>query len=102
MEIEFDASKDEANRAKHGCSLAEAARLDWDAALVIQDDRQDYGEERYIVTAPIEGRLCVTVLTPRAERMRIISLRRANRRESKRYAKAITKASIQVDPADGG
>lgn len=86
MEIEFDAAKDQANRAKHGCSLADAARLDWDAAVVIYDDRQDYGEERYIVTAPLEGRLYVVVITPRDEKMRIISLRKATRHEVRRYA----------------
>lgn len=102
MEIEFDSRKDEANRAKHECSLADAARLDWDAAVVIQDDRQNYGEERYIITAPIQGRLYVVAITPRAEKMRIISLRRANRRETKRYAKAIIKASTEADSTDSG
>jgi uncharacterized protein (DUF4415 family) len=39
MKIEFDAAKDKANRARHGVSLIEAARLDWDRACVVFDDR---------------------------------------------------------------
>ena len=39
MRIEFDPAKDEANRAKHGVSLALAESLDWDSALVWIDER---------------------------------------------------------------
>ena len=66
MQIEFDPAKDAANLAKHGVSLALARELDWEAALVWVDDRFEYGEVR-----------------------RIISLRRANRREVKRYVQDI-------------
>ena len=46
MRIEFDKTKDEANLAKHGVSLAMAKELDWDAALVWLDDRFEYDELR--------------------------------------------------------
>jgi uncharacterized protein len=92
VKVEFDPAKDAANRAKHGISLTEAARLDWDAALTMPDRRRRYGEERYIASAPLDGRLHVVVFTPRADRLRIISLRRANRRESKRYETQIPKS----------
>jgi uncharacterized protein len=41
MDIEFDPVKDASNQAKHGVSLALAAELDWDAALVWVDARYD-------------------------------------------------------------
>ena len=52
MRIEFDPAKDEANLAKHGVSLALAAELDWEAALVWFDDRFEYDELRMIALAP--------------------------------------------------
>ena len=52
MRIVFDPQKDESNFSKHGVSLALAAELDWDDALVWLDDRREYGEMRMIALAP--------------------------------------------------
>jgi|GEM_PF-2496895 len=46
MKIEFDPTKDAINRDKHGISLGEAARIDWDNAVTWPDLRFDYGEDR--------------------------------------------------------
>jgi len=46
MRIAFDPAKDAVNLAKHGLSLALAADLEWDSAMVWVDDRKDYGEAR--------------------------------------------------------
>lgn len=48
MRIEFDPAKDASNQAKHGVSLALAADLNWDAALVWIGDRFEYAELRMI------------------------------------------------------
>jgi len=88
ISIAFDPAKDAVNVAKHGISLAEAARLDWDCALVAPDDRLDYGEARHVALAPMNGRLWVVVFTDRPEGRRIISLRKANLREYRRYEQA--------------
>lgn len=48
MNIEFDPEKDSINQTKHGISLAMAAFLDWEAALIEVDNRFDYGELRFI------------------------------------------------------
>lgn len=85
MQIEFDAAKDASNRQKHGLSLAQAAQLDWDAALVWVDERQIYGEMRMIALAPDTGILYYVAFVDRGAVRRIISLRRANRREVKHY-----------------
>lgn len=85
MEIEFDSDKDEANRRKHGISLAAAAEMDFDAALVIPDERREYGEARFRAFGPIRGRLHALAFTMRGDTLRAISLRKANPRERRRY-----------------
>lgn len=85
MRIEFDPAKDEANRARHGVSLARAEQLDWDAALVWVDERFDYDELRMIALAPETNALYYVAFVDRGMARRIISLRRATRREVKHY-----------------
>jgi uncharacterized DUF497 family protein len=88
MQIEFDATKDAANQRKHGVSLAVAADLDWDSALVWQDSRKAYGEERQSALALLQcqGRLYFVAFVDRGDMRRVISLRKANAREVKDYA----------------
>jgi uncharacterized DUF497 family protein len=85
MRIEFDPAKDALNQAKHGVSLSLAAELDWDSALVWSDDRFEYGELRLIALAPRSGILYYVAYVERGNARRIISLRRANRREVRHY-----------------
>ncbi|EYC50760.1 hypothetical protein AZ34_06550 [Hylemonella gracilis str. Niagara R] len=89
MRIEFDLAKDASNQEKHGLSLALAAELDWDAALVWVDERHDYGELRMIALAPETGILYYVAFVDRGEVRRIISVRKANRREVKHYVQNI-------------
>ncbi|WP_298432061.1 BrnT family toxin [Ottowia sp.] len=88
MQIEFDPTKDATNQQKHGLSLALAAALDWDEALVWADDRYAYGESRMIALAPDTGVLYYVAFVDRGDARRIISLRRANRREVKHYVQS--------------
>ena len=85
MQIEFDPAKDAANLSKHGASLALAAELDWEAALVWVDERFEYDEMRMVALAPKTGILYYAAFVDRGDVRRIISLRRANRREVKHY-----------------
>jgi uncharacterized protein len=85
MHFEFDPAKDAANQAKHGLSLAMANELDWESALVWVDDRFEYNELRMIALAPQTETLYFVAFVDRAPARRIISLRRANRREVKHY-----------------
>ena len=85
MLIEFDPFKDESNRDKHGVSLTRAAELAWDEALLWIDDRVDYGECRMVALAPLGEVLYCVTFVDRGHVRRIISLRRANRREVKHY-----------------
>lgn len=85
MKIIFDSAKDEANVIKHGLSLDDAHCIEWDTLLAIEDVRHDYGEVRMIGYAFIETRLHCVVFTDRGDTRRIISLRKANRREVQNY-----------------
>lgn len=85
MRIEFDRAKDAANQVRHGVSLALAGELDWEAALVWIDDRFEYDELRMIALAPKTKILYYVAFVYRGETRRIISLRRATRREVKYY-----------------
>ncbi len=88
MRIEFDPAKDAANQAKHGVSLSMAGELDWEAALVWIDERFEYGETRMIALAPKTEILYYVAFVHRGDVRRIISLRRANRREVKHYVES--------------
>ena len=85
MRIEFDPVKDVANQTKHGVALSLAGELDWEAALVWIDDRFEYNETRMIALAPKTGILYYVAFVDRGDARRVISLRRANRREVKHY-----------------
>ena len=89
MKITFDSAKDNANQAKHGVSLSLAEALEWSHALVKPDTRKLYGEIRLIGYAPIGARVYCVVFVDRDDIRRIISLRKANSREVKHYAKQI-------------
>ena len=85
MEIEFDPVKDLANLAKHGVSLAAAAEMNFDDAIVSRDDRKDYGETRWRAFGRIGNRLHVLGFTTRGNIVRPISLRAANSREQRQF-----------------
>ena len=97
MQFDFDPGKDATNLSKHGLSLAAAAELGWGAALVWLDDRADYGEVRMVALAPIGDILFFVAFVDREPVRRIISLRRANRREVNHYVKA-TQEDQPEDP----
>mgnify|MGYP000597848512 CR=1 FL=1 len=86
MRIAFDSEKDAGNQTKHGVSLAFGAIVLADPdRLDIPDVRASYGENRYVSYGMAEDRIWVCVWTPRDTVCRIISVRKANDRESRRY-----------------
>ena len=89
MEWTFDPAKDAVNREKHGVSLALAEVLFHGPHVSIADDRFDYGETRRVAFGFISNRLFVCVYTDRDGERRIISLRKANSREARRYGEKI-------------
>ena len=91
VDIEFDPAKDRRNIARHGVSLAVAERFDMDTALVVPDDRENYGEARWRAAGFIADVLHVLVFTERNDRIRPISLRRAEKSEERFYVSQKTK-----------
>lgn len=85
MDIDFDPAKDESNIAKHGVSLALAASMDMETAVVLEDDRREYGERRFRAFGRIDGLAYCLAFTVRESAVRAISLRRAHQKEMKRY-----------------
>jgi uncharacterized protein len=81
----FDPNKSAKNLAERGLSFDLVERLEWDTAVVVEDTRKDYGETRLRVLALLAGRLHVVVVTPRGNGLRVISFRKANKREVDLY-----------------
>lgn len=85
MEISFDPLKDKLNRRKHGVSLAAAIAFEWDTAVIWPDARFHYSELRECAIGLIGNRLFHVTFVDRDTKRRVISLRKANRREELRY-----------------
>ncbi|WCT75058.1 BrnT family toxin [Sphingomonas naphthae] len=85
MDIEFDPAKNEANIAKHGLSLADAGLFPISSAVVVADDRREYGEDRQRAFARVDGEGRCLVFTVTATAVRAISYRRAHEKEMSRY-----------------
>jgi uncharacterized DUF497 family protein len=88
MKTEWDQAKRDWTLNERGLDFASVASADWDAALTERDRRVAYGEDRFVSLVPIHGRLCVVAWCWRGDALRVISLRKANPRERKRYEEA--------------
>ena len=86
---DWDETKRALNIANHGIDFTAAEGFDWDTAVIDIDDREDYGELREVAWGFIGERLYTLVFTHRGERIRIISLRKSDKREMKDYDKEI-------------
>jgi len=86
MDFEWDPSKSDACYAERGFDFAYVVQAFLDPKrMVSKDQRWEYGEDRFQLTGAIETRLFVVVYTMRKASTRIISARKANQREVKRY-----------------
>ena len=86
MEFEWDEAKNLACIASRGFDFAHAARAFHDPLRTTESDRRrNYGEDRYRLLAMIDGQVYVVVYTIRGLATRIISARRANRKEVAKY-----------------
>jgi uncharacterized protein len=88
MEYDFGPTKNQRNLEKHGMSLEAGKEFEWDTAIVWEDARKAYPERRFEAVGYIGNRLHVLVFCLPSNQLRVISLRKANQREVKHYAKA--------------
>jgi uncharacterized DUF497 family protein len=86
MRVTCDPAKNARNIAERSQSFERVTDLDWETALAVDDDRKDEGEPRVRVMALLGPRLHVAIVTYRGDAMHVISFRKANSREIKRYA----------------
>lgn len=86
MNFEWDEAKNEQNIHKHGIDFADVPTIFDSTMLIDLDDREDYGEDRWIGMGLLKDNVMVIIFTERLDHTRrIISARKANKNESKRY-----------------
>lgn len=85
MDLEWDEDKRQDALLGRGLDFADVALIDPDSIDTKPDLRRDYGEPRFISFGRLEGVLVNFIWTPRGSRIRIISMRKANDRERKKY-----------------
>ena len=88
MNLKFGWNKSKAkdNYAKHGVSFDVAKKVFKDPfAVEYLDDRQDYGEKRFVIIGMVDGRVLFVAYTERNDVIRIISARRATKHEQEAY-----------------
>ncbi|MGB7213408.1 MAG: BrnT family toxin [Gemmatimonadales bacterium] len=85
VEFEWDEWKREINLTKHGVDFVRAARCLIGPVIYRRDTRDGYGEARFVAIGRLEGLMVAVVFTPRGDTLRLISARKANRREQAAY-----------------
>lgn len=85
VKITFDPAKNAANISNRGLPFQWVGELDWASAVIVEDVRRDYGEQRFRVFGYIGERLYAVVFTPRGDAVHVISFRKANGREKTYY-----------------
>jgi len=89
MKFEWDPQKNATNLQKHGLDFADAHFVFDHPLLVRVDDREEYGEDRWIGIGLLALRVVVIIFTePRPDTIRVISFRKATSDERKQYEKA--------------
>lgn len=96
MDFDWHNEKNLLNFQKHGFSFSEAAEIFNKPMVINLDDRKEYGEKRYIGLGVLKDIVVVIVYTQRTkDTIRVISLRKANRREKAKF-KLATKNRLEA------
>ena len=85
---EFDPDKDAINRGKHGLMLELGSEIFDRSYIEEEDNRVDYGETRFLAIGPVASlndRICAVVYIWLGRERRLISFRKANDRETRKY-----------------
>jgi uncharacterized DUF497 family protein len=85
VEIEFDPAKDAKNVRERGLSLDLGSEVLMNLVTETEDIRHEYGERRMIAFGTIAGRLFCVVYTLRGDALHIISVRKANKMEIRKW-----------------
>lgn len=90
MKITFDPSKNALNISERQLSFTRAAEFKWDSAAFKEDVRKNYPERRYVAIGYLDERLHVMCFSETDLGIRVISFRKANKREELDYEQKIT------------
>jgi len=83
--FEWNVTKRKSNIKKHGIDFIDAPMIFEGNTLTIEDNRYDYGEERFVTFGVLDGRVVAVVHTESENLIRIISIRKATKYEEKEY-----------------
>jgi uncharacterized protein len=89
MEFEWDEDKRLANIKNHGIDFVDVSEVFDGDIFTVEDDRYSYGEQRFVTFGLLKGSVVAVVNTDRGEFIRIISVRKATKNESRTYFQAI-------------
>ena len=89
MKIDFDQNKSIKNLEERGLAFDAVVDFEWESAVFREDTRKIYPEQRFVAAGNINGRLHIICFTPITDGIRIISFRKANKREVTDYETAI-------------
>ncbi|KOR36207.1 MULTISPECIES: BrnT family toxin [Planktothricoides] len=90
MEFEWDETKRLANLRKHGIDFIDIPVVFEGDIVTVEDDRFNYGEQRFVTFGLLQGRVVAIVHTERGESTRIISARKATKYEQRIYFEQIS------------
>jgi uncharacterized protein len=89
MDFEWNEQKNKINILKHGIDFADMQEIFSAPILIKSDNRHDYHEKRWIGLGSLKDIIVVFVFTKRDKNLRVISIRKANKKERKIYNEAI-------------
>jgi uncharacterized DUF497 family protein len=90
MKFEWDKNKRLSNLHKHKIDFIDAKKIFYSKIVTIEDDRENYGEQRFITFGNLQGCVVAIVHTETDEIIRIISIRKATKYEERGYYAAVT------------
>lgn len=86
----WDEDKRQVNLRKHGIDFADAEAIFRGVTLTAEDDREAYGEQRFLTLGLLEDQVVSVTHTERENEIRIISIRKATKHEARFYFSQIT------------
>ena len=90
MRFVWDEAKRQSNIRKHGLDFADAEAVFAELTFTFEDERFDYSERRHITLGLIEGLVVAVAHTESNQVIRVISMRKATKREQKLYLESVT------------
>lgn len=89
MVFQWDESKRELNLQKHGIDFADGEAVFGGPIATMPDNRFDYGEQRFVTFGLLDGYVVAIVHTEDADTIRIISIRKATKREQVQFFNSV-------------